>query len=148
MRLICAVVAVVVLGTMIVAGLLLKESDNSVVSFRTSDQFGIAGLGVVLAVGIVLLGRPRVDADVDGIRVRNILGTHTLPWTAVRALRFDRKSAWGSLELRNGEEIAVLALQAMDKERAVAAFEGLRTLLTESRAAAGPAPEHREWPAP
>jgi hypothetical protein len=73
-----------------------------------------------------------VDADARGIRVRNILGDHELPWSIVRAVRFDRHSPWATLLLTNGDELAVLAVQAADKERAAVAVEGLRALLAAS----------------
>jgi hypothetical protein len=137
MRLVCAVVAAVVLVVMVVVAVLLKSSSTGVVSFGTSDQLSMVGLGVLLAAGILLLARSRVDADAGGVRVRNILGSHALPWAAVRAVRFERSSAWASLLLVTGEEIAVLAVQAADGERAVAAVEGLRALLGAARADAG-----------
>jgi hypothetical protein len=52
----------------------------------------------------------------------------------VRAVRFERKSAWASLLLENGDEISLLAVQAVDKEYAVRAVEGLRTLRAAARA--------------
>jgi hypothetical protein len=137
MRLVCAVVAAVILVVMVVVGLLLKSSSTGVVSFGTSDQVAMVGLGVLLAAGVLLLGRPRVDGDAEGVRVRNVLGSHALPWAAVRSVRFDRSSAWASLLLVTGEEVAVLAVQAADGERAVAAVDGLRALLAASRAGAG-----------
>jgi hypothetical protein len=133
MRVICAGAAAAVLTVLVVVGVLLKSSSTGVVSFSTADQVAMIGLGVLLAAGILLLGRPRVDADATGIRVRNILGSHDLPWTAVRSVRFDPKSAWASLLLVTGEEIAVLAVQSADAERAVTAVEGLRALLAAHR---------------
>jgi hypothetical protein len=133
MRVVCAGLAAAVLAVMVVVGIFLKSSSTGVVAFRTSDQVAMIGLGVVLAAGILLLARPRVDADDAGVRVRNILGSHDLPWAAVRAVRFDRKSSWASLLLVTGEEIAVLAVQSADGERAVAAVEGLRALLAAHR---------------
>ena len=118
---------------MVVVGLLLKSSATGVVTFRTSDQVAMIGLGVLMGAGILLLGRSRVDADADGIRVRNILGRHELPWSAVKAVRFDRSSAWASLLLSNDDELALLAVQAGDRMRAVAAVEGLRALLAHAR---------------
>ena len=144
MRLVCALVAAVVLVVMVVVALLLKRSSTGVVSFGTADQVAMVGLGVVLAAGILALARPRVDADATGVRVRNILGSHDLPWTAVRSVRFDRSSAWASLLLVTGEEVAVLAVQAADRERAVAAVEGLRALLSAGRAGAERDPGPRE----
>ena len=90
-------------------------------------------LGVLIAVGVLALGRPRVDADAEGIRVRNVLGGYRFPWAFVRAVRFERSSAWASLTLANGDEIALMAVQATDGERAVAAVEGLRALLATYR---------------
>jgi hypothetical protein len=134
MRLLCALAAAFVTGSMLVAGLLLKSSSTGVVKFGTGDQVAIIGLGLVLGAGILLLGRARVDADLAGIRIRNIATRHELPWQVVRAVRFDRKSAWASLLLANDDEVAVLAVQAVDRERAVRAVEGLRTLLAAARA--------------
>ena len=133
LRLVCAVAAAVVVAVMVVVGVLLKSSSTGVVSFRTSDQVAMIGLGVLLGAGILLLGRSRVDADADGIRVRNILGRHELPWSAVKAVRFDRSSAWASLLLSNDDELALLAVQAGDRMRAVRAVEGLRALLAHAK---------------
>ena len=63
MRLVCAGLAAAVLAVMVVVAVLLKSSSTGVVSFHTSDQVAMVGLGVVLAAGILLLARPRVDAD-------------------------------------------------------------------------------------
>jgi cytochrome c biogenesis protein CcdA len=134
MRLLCAALGVVVVAVMVFVAAGLKETTNTVVTYRTSDQLAMLGLGLVLAAGIVFLGRSRVDADAGGVRVRNIVIHHELPWQAVRAVRFDRKSAWASLLLENGDEISLLAVQAVDKERAVRAVEGLRALHAEARA--------------
>ena len=133
MRLLCALVGLVVVAVMVVVALGLKETTNTVVSYRTSDQVAMIGLGLVLAGGILFLGRSRVDADADGIRVRNILGGHELPWSAVKAVRFDRSSAWASLLLSNDDEFALLAVQAGDRMRAVHAVEGLRALLAHAK---------------
>jgi hypothetical protein len=134
MRQLCALLGAVVVAVMVFVALSLKETPNTVVTYRTSDQFAMVGLGLVLAAGILFLGRSRVDADAEGIRVRNVVVHHELPWQAVRAVRFDRKSAWGSLLLENGDEVSLLAVQAVDKEHAVRAVEGLRALRTAARA--------------
>ena len=134
MRQALVVLGVAVLAVMVVVAAGLKETTNTVVTYRTSDQFAIAGLGLVLAAGLVFLGRSRVDADAAGVRVRNVVVNHELPWQAVRAVRFERKSAWASLVLENGDEVSLLAVQAVDKEHAVRAVEGLRTLRTAARA--------------
>jgi hypothetical protein len=134
MRLLCAVLGVVVFGALLVVALTLPSSSTGVVTFGAADQVAIGGLGLILGLGIAALGRSRVDADAAGIRVRNLVSIRALPWTAVRAVRFDRKSAWASLLLENGDETAVVAVQAADGEYAARAVEGLRALHAAARA--------------
>jgi hypothetical protein len=134
MRLACAVLAALLIAGMAVVALTLRTSSTGVVEFGPVDQFAIAGLGVVLASGVMWLGRSRVDADAAGVRVRNLAVTRELPWQAVRAVRFDQKSPWASLLLENDDEVSVLAVQAVDREQAVRAVEGLRRLHAAARA--------------
>ncbi|WP_040336546.1 PH domain-containing protein [Candidatus Blastococcus massiliensis] len=134
LRLILAGIAVVVLVVMAVVALSLPSTTNTVVNYGLLDQIALAGIGVLLAVGVLFLGRSRVDADADGVRVRNLLVNHAFPWQAVRGVRFDRRSAWGALALENGDEVSLLGLQAADGEYAVRAIEGLRALHAAARA--------------
>jgi hypothetical protein len=78
--------------------------------------------------------RPRVSADARGIRIRNVIGSYDLPWNVVRSIEFRRGSPWASLELRDDEVVAIMAVQAADRAYAVAAVRGLRALLAESQA--------------
>jgi hypothetical protein len=111
-----------------------------VVHFGEPDQFAIAGIGLALGGGILFLARSRVEADAVGLRVQNIVGRYELPWTAVEAIRFYDDSPWATLQLVTGEEMSVLAIQAVDKERAVAAVEALRALHTAARPPQPPKP--------
>ena len=129
LRLICALAATALVAVMTVVAVLLKSSTTGVVAFQTADQVAMVVLGLAMGAGVLLVARPRVDADAAGIRVRNVVGTHELPWSMVRAVRFDRHSPWASLLLSNGDELSVLAVQAADRGRAVDAVEGLRALL-------------------
>jgi hypothetical protein len=139
LRLVCAVVAAVVVAGMVVVGLLLPDSSTGVVQFGWADQVAVIGIGICLGLGILTISRSRVDADADGVRVRNVFIRHELPWAAVRSVRFDRHSSCASLLLVNGDEVALLAVQAGDKEHAVRAVDGLRALLAAVKAAE-PAP--------
>ncbi len=86
MRLLLAVVAAVVVAVMTYVALTLKSTTNTVVAYGTPDQVALFGIGLVLAAGILFLGRSRVDADAAGIRFRNIAIQHELPWAAVRSV--------------------------------------------------------------
>ena len=134
MRLICALVAAVVVAVGLLVALTLRSNSTGVIEFGAVDQVAVAGLALLLGAGILFLGRSRVDADADGIRFRNVVLTHELPWEAVRAVAFDRKSAWATLRLRNDDEVSLLAIQALDREHAVRAVEGLRALLAAAEA--------------
>ena len=134
LRLITALAAAGLVAVMTVVAVLLKSSTTGVVSFRTSDQVAMVGLGLAMGAGVLLVGRSRVEADADGIRVRNVLMNHELPWSAVRAVRFDQHSPWASLLLTNDDELAVSAVQAADGERALVAARGLRALLADHQA--------------
>jgi hypothetical protein len=134
MRVLCALIGAVVFGALLVVALTLPANSVGVVRFGVVDQVAVAGLGLVLGGAIAWLGRSRVDADSEHVRFRNVALTHELPWQAVRAVRFDRKSSWASLLLENGDELSVLAVQAADREYAVRAVEGLRALHAAARA--------------
>jgi hypothetical protein len=119
---------------MTVVAVLLKSSTTGVVAFHTSDQVAMVGLGLALGAGVLLVGRSRVDADADGVRVRNVVVNHEVPWSAVRAVRFDQHSPWATLLLTNDDELAVSAVQAADGQRALVAVRGLRALLADHQA--------------
>ena len=120
-----AAAAVVVFFTAISFGLRGSAGFENSGQFERGDQAAMIGLGVLIALGILALTRPRVSADTDGIKIRNIVGGYELPWSVVRAVRFDRKSPWAMLDLYDDDQVALHALQAADKEYAV---EGVRTL--------------------
>jgi hypothetical protein len=131
LRLITALAAAGLVAVMTVVAVLLKSSTTGVVSFHTSDQVAMVGLGLAMGAGVLLVGRSRVDADADAVRVRNVAINHEVPWSAVRAVRFDEHSPWATLLLTNDDELAVSAVQAADGERALVAVRGLRALLAD-----------------
>jgi hypothetical protein len=147
MRLVCALVAAVVLAVGLYVALTLRSNSTGVVQFGGWDQIAVGGIAVALAAGVLFLGRSRVDADAETIRFRNIVLTHELPWDAVRAVAFDRTSSWASLRLRNDDEVALFAVQSIDREHAVRAVEGLRALHAAAEARR-PAPPPLLYPDP
>ena len=134
LRVITVLAATGLVAVMTVVAVLLKSSTTGVVSFHTSDQVAMVGLGLAMGAGVLLVGRSRVDADADGLRVRNVVMNHEVPWSAVRAVRFDQHSPWATLLLTNDDELAVSAVQAADGDRALVAVRGLRALLADHQA--------------
>ncbi|MCI2418580.1 PH domain-containing protein [Saccharopolyspora sp. K220] len=119
-----AVVLVLVFGLI---GLLLRNTPTGVV-FSVSDQVAMVLLGVLLAGGVLLLARPRLRADADGVEVRNIIGTQRYSWPLVRAFSFPDGAPWARLELPEDEYVPIMAIQAADGEQAVLAMRQLREL--------------------
>jgi hypothetical protein len=98
------------------------------------------GIGLVLALAALWFTRPRVRADREGVEVRNMLGARRFPWSDVEHVSFPDGSPWARLELPHDEYVPVLAIQAMDGERAVAAMRELRRVRREA-AEPGPRPD-------
>ena len=119
---------VVVLFTAISFGLHGSTGFDDSGHFERGDQTAMIGLGVLLGLGILAFCRPRVTAGVEGIAIRNVVGGYELPWSVVRAVRFDRNSPWAQLELHDDEQVSIHALQAADKDYAVEGVRKLRAL--------------------
>lgn len=134
-RVVCwiAAAAVVVVCTVVATGLRGSTGEGRGV-FQAGDQVAMVGLGLLGAFAILMFTRPRVEADIRGVRVRNVIGSYDLPWEVVRAVRFNRGAPWATLDLQDDDTVAVMAVQAADKQYAVEAVRGLRTLLEAHRA--------------
>ena len=130
-----AAVAVLVLFTVLSFGLHGATGEGPG-QYARGDQTAMIGLGLLIGAGILAFTRPRVRADAERIQVRNVVGGFDLPWSAVRAVRFDRSSPWATLELHNDETVSVHALQAADKDYAVEGVRALRALHTSAADAA------------
>jgi hypothetical protein len=126
--------ATAVLVLFVVVAVVLRNSDTGV-RFRTADQVSLVLLGMVIAGGLLLLARPRVIADAEGIEVRNVLFNRRFPWELVRRVAFPDGASWARLDLPDDEYIAVLAIQAVDGARAVDAIRRVRALHAASKGA-------------
>lgn len=116
----------------ITVGFLLKVGSSGVL-FRTSDQIAMGVLGVVLGALVLLFARPRLRAGPSGIAVRNLLGYKLIPWSDVVDVSFPLGARWARVDLADDEYTPAMAIQAVDKERAVQAMDQLRALLDRYR---------------
>ncbi len=134
-RFVSVTFAVVFVAVFTVVAVLLRNTPTGVF-FQLSDQIAMVGIGVLLAAGALWLTRPRVQADAEGVTVRNLLGSTRYPWGVVESVSFPDGAAWARLELPDDEYVPVMAVQSIDGDRAVAAIRELRKLHREAR---GPA---------
>lgn len=126
-RLIVIPVAVALVVIFTVVGLLLKSGSTGV-QFGLEDKVSLIAIGIVLACATLVFIRPRAVADDEGVSVRNALFGQKVPWSIIRAVSFPDGAPWARLELPADEYVPVVAIQAMDGERAVAAIRELRAL--------------------
>ena len=124
--------AVLTVGLFVGIAVVLRAAPTGVF-FRFADQVALVLLGFFIAGGLLLLARPRVRADAEGIEVRNILVTRRLPWALVLRVAFPDGASWARLDLPDDEYLAVLAIQAVDGQRAVDAITRVRALHARSR---------------
>lgn len=125
-----------VAAVIVVAGLTVAivSQENSTGAFlRTADQFAMAGLAAAVAGGVLLLTRPRLRVGAAGLAVRNVLGYRLIPWDQVIDVSFPPGKRWARVDLEHNEYIPVLAIQSLDQERAVAAMDTVRGLMSRYR---------------
>ena len=127
------IAAVVVAIALIICGILLPHTTNGV-NFDLADQIGIAGSGIIVAIGILALTRPRLHADADGVDVKAFFGGwRHIDWDLIVAVEFPSKVRFARLVLPGEELIVLFAVQRADGEQSVQAMQGLRALFAASR---------------
>jgi Bacterial PH domain len=124
--------AFVIAAAHIVVGLLLKMNSSGVI-FQTADQVAMAILGLVIAGLVLLFARPRLRVGKSGLSVRNMLGDRLVPWSEVVGVSFSAGTRWARIDLPDDEYIPVMAIQAVDKDRAVDAMDTVRSLFARYR---------------
>ena len=60
--------------------------------------------------------------------MRNLLGDKLIPWSDVVDISFPRGARWAHVDLPDDEYVPVMAIQAVDKDRAVDAMDRVRAL--------------------
>lgn len=124
--------AAVIVIAHVAVGLLLKVGSTGVI-FRTSDQVAMALLGVVLAAVVLLFARPRARVGAAGVSVRNVWSDKVIPWSDVVGVSFPQGARWARLDLPDDEYIPLMAIQAVDRERAVVGMDKLRAGMARYR---------------
>jgi Bacterial PH domain len=67
------------------------------------------------------------------VAVRNLLGYRLIPWADVVGVTFPLGARWARVDLPDDEYVPVMAIQAVDKARAVDAMDSVRGLLDRYR---------------
>jgi hypothetical protein len=116
----------------ITVGFLLKIGSSGVI-FRTADQVAIALLGIIIGGLVLLFARPRLRVGSEGIAVRNLLAYRLIPWSEVVDVSFPPGTRWARVDLPDDEYVPAMAIQAVDKMRAVESMDRVRELMARYR---------------
>ena len=122
--------AVLIAAAHITVGFLLKIGSSGVI-FQTADQVAIGLLGIIIGGLVLLFARPRLRVGPDGLDVRNLLAYRLIPWSDVVDVSFPLGARWARVDLLDDEYIPLMAIQAVDKERAVDAMDRVRELVAK-----------------
>jgi hypothetical protein len=104
------------------------------IGWRSWHVFDIVWMNYLgLAFGLIIwrLGAIRVRAYPDGLHVRNLFSSRTVPWTAIVGVHMHPAgtSPWAVLDLGDGTTFALHAIQVSEGERAQEACRELRRLV-------------------
>jgi hypothetical protein len=116
----------------IAVGFALKIGSSGVI-FQTADQVAIGILGVIIGGLVLLFARPRLRIGPAGVSVRNLFGDKLIPWSDVVDVSFPPGARWARVDLPDYEYVPAMAIQAVDKDRAVAAMDRVRELIVRYR---------------
>ena len=130
---VCWGVAALVMVVFVAVAIGLGTATTGDAAFRVGDQIAMVVLGALIAGAVLGFTRPRVHADLEGVRIRNVIGEKLVPWQVIRAVRMDDGAPWASLDLQDDDTLALFAIQSNDGDRAVDAVLGMRALLAASR---------------
>ncbi|MGV1086445.1 MAG: PH domain-containing protein [Mycobacterium sp.] len=122
-----AVIGAVLMIVIGVAVAMASKGRSTGPELRTADQWALLVLALVLAGVILLLTRPRLRIGAAGLGVRNLLEERVIPWDDVVGISFPKR--WARVELAGYEYFPVVAIQSIDRERAVVAMDTVREMM-------------------
>jgi hypothetical protein len=126
---------VVALATVL---LLVLLPGTGLVGFALGDRIGIGLVGFAIVWFCWRQATVRAVPGPDGLRVRNLATTRTVPWAQIVWVRFGEGRPWVQLDLDDGDTLAVMGVQRSDGERARQEARRLATLV-QVRQRTGPA---------
>lgn len=97
------------------------------------DRVLFALIGVAIAALLWRYATIQAVPTDEGLEVRNILRSQTVPWGSVEAVRFGGGEPWVTLDLDDADTVAVMAIQRADGERSVVEARRLATLVARLR---------------
>jgi hypothetical protein len=96
------------------AGVALLMQRAGVRAWGLTDSVLMFGVGVLIALMMWRFAALRAVPSPSGLEVRNVLLTRRITWDEVEAVRFSGGDPWVLLDLTDGDQLAVMAVQRAD----------------------------------
>jgi hypothetical protein len=122
-----------VAAAMLFTAVILPWSGPSAVGWP--DRAGFVALAVLFFWGLSRFALVGADPSETRLVVRNLLLSRRLDWAEVTGIRYGTGDPWVSLELADGDTLAVMAIQRADGATATAEAKRLATLIALHTAA-------------
>ncbi|GAA1169790.1 hypothetical protein F4556_000569 [Kitasatospora gansuensis] len=101
-------------------------------NWQFNDRVAIFVSGLLFSAVGLMLARPRVSADAEGVTVVNFVRRHRLSWPQIVRVNFRQGDPWVMLDLADGTSLAAVGIQpAGGREQAVRAARALRDLVED-----------------
>jgi hypothetical protein len=98
-----------------------------------TDSLLMFGVGVLIALMMWRFAALRAVPSPSGLEVRNVLLTRTIRWDEVERVRFAGGDPWVLLDLTDGDQLAVMAVQRADGPYGQAEASRLAALVEAGR---------------
>lgn len=111
------VVPLVVASTFVVVSTAVAVGMGLSGQWTAVDQAALVAFGLLVGGFIWRYAAIRAVPGPDGLLVRNLVLTTTVGWDEIVEVRFPDGDPWVTLELEDGEDLAVMAIQRVDGPR-------------------------------
>lgn len=86
-------------------------------AWQPGDRMVLFGFGVLIALLMWRYASIRAVVTDHGLRVRNLVLTREVEWDQVEAIRFADGDPWPYLQMGDGDDLAIMAIQRSDGAR-------------------------------
>ncbi|MET8540551.1 PH domain-containing protein [Kitasatospora sp. NPDC004799] len=105
-------------------------------NWQLNDRIMMTASGLLFAGVGLMLARPRVSADAEGVTVVNFVRRRRLAWAEIVRVNFRQGDPWATLDLADGTSLAAVGIQSgVGKDQAIAHARALRDLVERHAAA-------------
>ncbi|GGW56151.1 PH domain-containing protein [Streptomyces caelestis] len=123
--------AVAILVVITAVAMMLKQ-------LSPAERLSFVVTALLLDAVLLLLARPKVVADADGVTVVNLTNKRRLEWAEILQVTLRPGDPWVFLNLSDGTSLPALGIQpGINRQRAIADARALRAL-AEARSVADP----------